>query len=455
MTAARSPARSTSRDAATVTAWNLVSRLTGFGRVLVLGGALGATRLGDTYQGANQISNLLFEFLVAGTLSAVLVPGLVQRLVRSRSEAEEFALVLLGRALMLLAPVVVVGMLCARPIMRALLAGNEASTRAAQVRLGAFLLLFVLPQVLLYAWGAVVTAMLHAEHRFGAAAFAPIANNVVVSAGLGLFWARGASGVALGGADKLLLGATTLLGVGAMTIVPIAAARRCGIRVTPRWRGEVDRAAWIDAAWSSLVFIPAQVFLFASLVVAGRVAGGVVGCQVALTLFLLPHALLGHPLTTVLYPRIAAAWARADAGAARAAATMGLRWTLLATAVAGTGLFLLATPLARVIAVGALDRGDGPEVVAAALCGFAVGLPAYSATLLLTRVAYAAGNTRLPALAALAGGVVGLVGLSVAGEADLDTLRRIGYAHSAMATTAALLLYGALARRRVIAAGLA
>ncbi|HEX8769745.1 MAG TPA: hypothetical protein VF711_03130, partial [Acidimicrobiales bacterium] len=43
-----------------VTTGNLASRVTGLVRVLAVAGALGATFLGNTYQSANLVSNLLF-----------------------------------------------------------------------------------------------------------------------------------------------------------------------------------------------------------------------------------------------------------------------------------------------------------------------------------------------------------------------------------------------------------
>ena len=55
----------------------VVSRLTGFVRVLVIAAVLGTTYLGNTFQAANSVSNVLFELLAAGALSAVLVPTFV------------------------------------------------------------------------------------------------------------------------------------------------------------------------------------------------------------------------------------------------------------------------------------------------------------------------------------------------------------------------------------------
>ena len=59
------------RDTAVVTVCTLVSRLTGFGRVLATVAVLGGGLLGDVYQTANLIPNLLFELVAGGVLQAV------------------------------------------------------------------------------------------------------------------------------------------------------------------------------------------------------------------------------------------------------------------------------------------------------------------------------------------------------------------------------------------------
>jgi putative peptidoglycan lipid II flippase len=54
-----------------------VSRAFGGLRMVVIAGVLGTTFLGNTFQAANSVSNVLFELLAAGALSAVLVPTFV------------------------------------------------------------------------------------------------------------------------------------------------------------------------------------------------------------------------------------------------------------------------------------------------------------------------------------------------------------------------------------------
>ena len=44
--------------------------------MVVIAAVLGTTFLGNTFQASNSVSNVLFELLAAGALSAVLVPDL-------------------------------------------------------------------------------------------------------------------------------------------------------------------------------------------------------------------------------------------------------------------------------------------------------------------------------------------------------------------------------------------
>ena len=88
---------------AQVTAGNLAARITGLLRVVAVGGALGTTYLGNTYQSANLVSNLLFELLAAGILSSVLVPPFVALIDEGKAEdAERLAGAVLGLALAVL-----------------------------------------------------------------------------------------------------------------------------------------------------------------------------------------------------------------------------------------------------------------------------------------------------------------------------------------------------------------
>ena len=78
-------ATSLSRSAAGMGAAAAVSRAFGGLRMVVIAAVLGTTFLGNTFQASNSVSNVLFELLAAGALSAVLVPTFVELFRRGRA----------------------------------------------------------------------------------------------------------------------------------------------------------------------------------------------------------------------------------------------------------------------------------------------------------------------------------------------------------------------------------
>lgn len=443
------------RAALGISAWNALSRLTGFVRVLAVGGALGATYLGNTYHSANLVSTITFELLAAGLLAAPLVPAFVRLLDRGRAdEAERLAGALLGVTLAGLGVLAVAMALAGSTLMRLLTAGvDDPAIRSEEVRLGAFFLWFFLPQMLLYAAGAVATALLNARRRFAAAAFAPVANNVLVTLTMLAFLAvtsPGERSLGLGTGAATLLALGTTAGVVAMAAVPVLALARTGIRLRPRLDlrhpglGEVARAG----AWGVLLLAAVQVLLAVTLVLANRVEGGVVAYQIAFTFFLLPFALVAHPMFTVLHPRLssAAAAGRWDDFGADLGHGLGRMLTLVLPAAAL--LAALASPVLALVRVGELDAGDA-ALVGRVLAAYAVGLGGYAAFQLLVRAATAAGDARLPAVVGLGVAAAGVV-LMAAGSAAASGTGRVvalGLAHSAAMTAGAVVLYGLLRRR--------
>ena len=438
---------------AQVTAGNVVSRATGLLRVLAIGGALGATFLGNVYQTANLVSNLLFELLAAGMLSSVLVPPFVALLDAGRKdEAERLAGALLGVTLAVMAAVTVAGLLARPWIMRALtVAVPDAEVRQAEIRLGSFLLVFFVPQVLLYAVGAVATAVLHSARRFAAAALAPVANNLVVIAtmaacsGPSPTTAGTAAGLDLGLGPRLLLAGGTTAGVLAMTAVPLVAARRAGLRLRPRWdprhpgpaghrpgravgRGRAGRVAGAAGHHAG----------------AGQPGGGRGGrLPDRLHHVPVPPRPAGPPGADHPLPPPGGRRGRAPVGGLLRrprpgrphASCSGPPWP------PPCWRCWAAPPCAS--SASAPSTRPAPRLVADVLAAYAFGITGYAGIHLLTRASYAAGDVRTPAVVGL-GVAVGGSALMVAGFAAAtgdDRVVVLGLAHSvAMVVGAAVLL---------------
>jgi putative peptidoglycan lipid II flippase len=394
------PSPGVGRAAAVITFWNLISRLTGFARVVATASALGIATLGDTYQRTNQVSNVLFELLAGGMLFSVLVPSFVDVLHRGdRTEARRLAGALLSRGVLALAVVAAVGLLAARPLMSALSSEAHDASREAQVRLGVFWLWFVMPQLVFYAAGSVVSALLQAERRFVATSLAPACNNLIVTATMVAFAVTHDPdrGLALTTGEKVLLGGGTLAGSVAMTIVPFAAARRAGLGVRPRWNAATGslRPLAKRGLWGAGHVGLNQVLLLATVVLAGRVDGGVIANQTAFTFFLLPHALLAHPIFTALYPRLARDATAGDLRSFCRDLSTGLRTMVVLLLPASAVIAVAAAPALSLVRLGQLDE-RGARLVAIVLAGYLVGLAGYSTFFLLTRASYALEDARRP-----------------------------------------------------------
>jgi len=432
----------------------LVSRLAGFLRVLVIAAVLGTTYLGNTFQAANSVSNVLFELLAAGALSAVLVPTFVTLVDAGRDdEADRLANGLLGYALAAMGVITVLGIACAPLLARLLSSGApNAHVGAEQRHLATFLLWFFVPQVLLYAFGAIATGLLYARRQFSITAAAPIGSSVVM---IGCFVAfrvlAGASPTFhLTLNEKLLLAIAGSGGVVGFVGILMIAAWRAGFSVRPRWdrRDPELRRFTRLAVWGVLLHSGAAMLLGASLVAGNGVAGGVVAYQVAFTFFLAPYAVLAQPIHTAILPRMSNDVAAGDLDAF----THSVRWALdrmaLLVVPVSAGLVVIALPMMRLVAFGSAAK-TGPVLLGAGMASLALGLYPYGAFLLLARSYYALGDSRTPAIVAIGTAVVGMVVMLVGSHVTHGAARvaALGIGHTT-AYAIGVVILGVGCRRR-------
>ena len=444
---------SVARAAAGMGIATAVSRGIGFARILVIAAVLGTTFLGNAYQSSNAVGNVLFELLAAGALSAVLVPTFVEHLDRGDvAEAERLAGRILGVALVALGAVALIGILAAPLIARLLTAGVADPVVAEQQRsLSTFLLRFVVPQVLLYAVGAVSVAVLYAKRRLAVTAMAPIGLTVVVVIAMGAFRAVAGPdpGLDLALGEKLILAFGATLGVAAFVGIPIVALRRSGFRLVPRFGARdpaVGRVLRLSG-WAVFQHSMIGLLLLAAIVVGNTVEGGTLAYQVAWVFFLAPYAVLAQPVHTAILPDLVRQARDPDHFAS------SLRWALDGMAVlvvpVAAALVALALPIMKVAAFGQATRAGGVGLLAAGLASLAIGLYTYSAFLLFTRAYYALGDSRVPALTALASAAVGIAVMVVGGAltSGRTTVAVLGFGHTIAYAFGALVLWVGLARR--------
>lgn len=391
------------RNTAVMAAGTVLSRLTGFGRVLALAYVLGFERLTDTYNLANTTPNILYELILGGILSATLVPVFVAaREGRDATEAGEEGPEDGTNAVVSLAGAVAVAVsvafaLAAPWIIRLYTIGLHGPDADAQREVATALLRLFAPQVALYGLVTLTTALLQARRRFAVPMFAPVLNNLVVI-GVILLLPRGLSLAEVRGDTGLLalLGLGTTAGVLVQAAAQAVAAHRAGHRFRFRWspRHPMVRRIVGLSGWTFGFVVANQLALYVVLVLANRQRGGVSAYQAAQMFFVLPHAVIAVSIISALLPDLSARWAQDDTDGYRRSFSEGMRLTAVALVPAAVGYLLLARPIIEVVLAHGALRASDAATTAEVLAAFAAGLPGFSAFLLVTRAFQAMTDTR-------------------------------------------------------------
>lgn len=425
------------RDTAVVTVCTLVSRISGFGRVLATAAVLGSGLLGDVYQTANLIPNLLFELVAGGVLQAALVPAFVAaRRNRGVAGLTEAVRAVAGAVGVVLAGVAALGMLLSPVLARLMVASDpDALVRSEKLDVMVPMVLVFVPQLLFYGIATVTSAALNARGRYVAAALAPAVNNsIVITACL---WFRHSRHGAVADLDitvgqfMVIAGGTTL-GVIAFSAVPAIALRRGGVRLWPSAGFTHPAVAAMRSAfrWATVSVVGTFVPMAAALALGNGAPGGVAVFVYAFAFFVLPHALVAVPVATTLAPRVAEAWQDGDRDGLRRAVASGMTLVVPLLALGGAGMVALGWPVARVAAFGqTASQGLGP--IAHAFAAFGPCLIGYGVAFVLTRVLFSIGEVRTAAVlqvwAAVAGVAVMVVLSSVLDRTDRAAALAVGY----------------------------
>ena len=169
------------RNNVVVASGTLVSRATGLVRTSLILITLGQG-LNDAYVNANNTPNMIYELILGGILTATLVPLFTDDLERGGRDGATDAII--SFALVALLVVTLLAAVAAPLLILLLATGSDAATRPDYVAAGVPLALLFAPQVFFYGLMAVWSAVLNARHRFLAAAWAPVLNNLIAIATL-------------------------------------------------------------------------------------------------------------------------------------------------------------------------------------------------------------------------------------------------------------------------------
>ena len=399
----------------------VLARLVGFGRQVVFAHTVGTTCLGTAYTTANMVPNIIYDIVLGGALSSVVVPVLAGPAGITSgaggAEARRIASALLTWTVLLLVPVSAALALAAHPIVSALISGAPGCPRGPLAGVGARMLIVFAPQVLLYGLAVVLYGILQSHRRFGAPALAPLLSSLVV---IGAY--AGFAEVGGGYVDRLaelppraeyLLSGGTTLGVLALVVTAVVPAWRIGVHWRPTLRfpsGVGPRVRRL--ALAGVVTLVAQDASVAVVIVLANhfgTSGALVIYGFAWAVFVVPYAVLAVPIATSAFPELStrdAAAAGAGDGGFNLTAAVSTRAVMVASWLGTAVLIGAREPIARVFEPGSAAAAS---VLALAVAAFAPGLIGYGLSANLSRVLYARHRNRAPALAIAAGWLLVIV----------------------------------------------
>ncbi|MFC7276756.1 murein biosynthesis integral membrane protein MurJ [Paractinoplanes rhizophilus] len=342
----------TAGNSAIMAAGSLVSRLIGFVRNALIGITLGAG-IGDAYTSAQFLPGQIYELLLGGILSSVLIPLLVRRRKSDPDGGLEFTRKLLTFAIVSLG-IATILVVAAAPLITAIQASSD--NNAAYRDLVTHFAYLILPIIFFTGLSALIGAVLNVRGHFAAPTWAPILNNLVVIATCGvfiMFFSKdNLTEETISGGAILLMGLGTLLGMVVQAIGLLPALRKVGFRWKWRWDprslglGEIGRLA----GWMLCYVAANQVAVFVVVRILNRVADGdsasVLAFNNVFLLTMMAHGIIGVSVMTALLPKMSAAAADGRYADVSADLSRGIRLTATALAPIAVVYGVLAAPIA-------------------------------------------------------------------------------------------------------------
>jgi putative peptidoglycan lipid II flippase len=385
-------------------AGTFVSRITGLIRGLLLVAVLGTTLLGDTYNVANTMPNILYNLIIGGALTAVFVPQMV-RAIRQPDGGSAFISRLVTATCVVLGILVIVSIFLA-PLLVHLFAGSYSGRP--EFTLTVLFMRYCLPQIFFMGLFALLGQVANAKGKFGPMMWAPVFNNIVVIAVFGYFlhlskgW--GVTTISRGQATLLGIGTTAGYVIQLFCLIPVLRQIKIKIRLRFDWRDpEIKKslhlASWTlaFAAISQLSYL-VTVNLSTSAAVQAAKQGLKTGVGYtpygnAYLILLLPHSVITISIVTAILPLLSSHALDQKIKEIHEELIRAIRLVGIITVPSGIAFLLFGPLITRTLFFG-ISNADA-HYLGIVLSAFALGLMPLSINLIALRGLNAFENVKL------------------------------------------------------------
>ena len=293
----------------------IFSRITGLIRGLLLVAVLGTTLLGDTFNVANTMPNILYNLIIGGALTAVFVP----QIVRSTKDADggnAFISRLVTATAVFLGLLVLLSVLFT-PVLVRIFATSYVDRREFDVT--TLFMRFCLPQIFFMGLFALLGQIANAKGKFGPMMWAPVLNNLIAIGVFGWFlkYSTQPTVETIPTSEIIWIGLGSTAGYVAQAFILIPVISRTKIKIRPRfdWRDSELKKSTHLATWTLLFAAISQVSYLVTVnlstgaavksLKAGIETGvGFTPFSNALLIYMLPHSIITISIVTALLPTL-------------------------------------------------------------------------------------------------------------------------------------------------------
>ncbi len=380
----------------------MISRILGLVRIFALGYALGISGTSDAYNLANTTPNIIHDLVLGGVLAATFVPVFTKRLTSlPLDEAWEgiSAVVTLSAVVLIVATFIFE--LAAPIIVSAYTIGSSSNLSGQSHTLAVdFLRLFV-PQLLLYGFISIASALLNSSNKFTPVTLAPIFNNVMVIFILiefGILEHHPSPSLLLSNSRYIwLIGLGTSAGVAAQFLALIPSLRKSNLHLKWNWNPKHEAVSEIRrlSGWTFGFVAINQIALFVILSLAARSAKGTVTAYTyAYTFFQLPYWMFAVSVSVTLAPELSKLWTLDDKESFKKRLSRGISSINALIFPAAVGYLVLSTSIVSLILNHGAASTAGIVLTAQALRFLALGLPGFCIFMLTTRAFFSMQNAK-------------------------------------------------------------
>lgn len=393
------------RSSVLMASGTLVSRFLGFVRNAMLIAAIGVSLgVADAFGAGNALPNTTYNLLAAGVFDAILIPQIVRALKRRGGTVYVNRLLTAAGSILFL--ITVLAMIGAPLLITITSSGFPPNVRALAITFA----LWCLPQIFFYGLYNLFGEVLNARGIFGPYMWAPVANNIVAIAGLGLFlYLWGPSGNVFPAEEftreqLYVLAGSATLGVVVQALILLLPLRSSGVKLRPDFnffKTDFGSASKV-AAWTFATLMVSQLGVLSTTNLASRAVAwgeeqGVVVASLpayntAFMIFMVPQALIALTFATAIFTRLANNVADADMVAVSYNYTLGVRLTVLLSMLAAAMILVSAVPLMQLIMP--TFHAAEASLYAPVLVALIMGVPSTGIVMLSQRVFFAFENAR-------------------------------------------------------------